>query len=126
MVWQRTFSGTAELAHDARTFVGFLLTGLEQRDDVVQAAGELIANALTHTQSGMPGGLYGVEVRRWNGGAAITVTDQGGPGEPQVFTGELGEHGYGLLTVQALASWWDWSGNEQSRTVTAVFSRSHP
>ena len=122
-VWRRAFAGTRESAHEARAFVGFLLVSFPRRDDVVQAAGELIANAVTHTRSGAAGGIYIVEVRRWRGGVALAVVDQGGPGEPRAVDGELREGGYGLMTVRALASWWGWRGGEHSRTVSAIFGR---
>jgi serine/threonine-protein kinase RsbW len=121
MVWRRTFRGVAEQAHDAREFVRFLLADAPVVDDIVQVAAELIANAITHTRSGAPGGLYMLEVHRWRGGAALSVLDQGGPSEPRLGSGELAEHGYGLRTVKAMATWWTWRGNAQGRTVIAVF-----
>jgi anti-sigma regulatory factor (Ser/Thr protein kinase) len=126
MVWRRAFAGTPESAHDARAFVRCLLACSPGRDDVVQAAGELIANAITHTRSGAPGGIYVVEVRRRRRGVALAVVDQGGPEEPRAHDGEYadpGEHGYGLMTVGALASWWDWRGDERGRRVSALFER---
>jgi anti-sigma regulatory factor (Ser/Thr protein kinase) len=126
MVWRRAYAGMTESAHDARVFVGFLLACFPRRDDVVQAAGELIANALTHTRSAAPGGTYIVEVRSWRGGVAISVVDQGGANEPRTADGDLGEHGYGLVTVRALASSWGWSGDQGGRTVSAIFSGSRP
>jgi anti-sigma regulatory factor (Ser/Thr protein kinase) len=121
MVWRRAFPGVAEQAHAAREFVRFLLADFSDVDDVIQVAGELIANALTHTRSGAPGGLYVLEVHRWRGGAALTVLDQGGPTEPRLSNGELSEHGYGLRTVKALATWWNWRGTTQGRIVMAIF-----
>jgi serine/threonine-protein kinase RsbW len=126
MVWRRAFAGTPESAHDARAFVGCLLACSPGRDDVVQAAGELIANAITHTRSGLPGGIYVVEVRRRRGAVALAVVDQGGPDEPRASDGapaDPGEHGYGLMTVRALASWWGWRGGERGRRVSAIFER---
>ncbi|NKZ09209.1 ATP-binding protein, partial [Actinomadura latina] len=39
------------------------------------------------------------------------VTDQGGPGEPTLRNpAELAEGGRGLLTVDALAASWSWTG----------------
>jgi hypothetical protein len=126
MVWRRAFAGTPESARDARAFVGCLLACSPGRDDVVQAAGELIANAITHTRSGAPGGIYVVEVRRRRGAVALAVVDQGGPDEPRASDGapaDPGEHGYGLMTVGALASWWGWRGAERGRRVSAIFER---
>ncbi|RAY15982.1 ATP-binding protein [Actinomadura craniellae] len=133
MCWRRAFAGRPAEARRARDFVGFLMAGFARADDMVLAAGELVANVLQHTRSGLPGGLFVVEVRRWRGGAALTVIDQGGDGEPRSrppcdgFDGSvdelcaLAESGRGLLTISATASWWDWCGGPAGRTVTAVF-----
>ncbi|NVI85954.1 ATP-binding protein [Actinomadura sp. BRA 177] len=82
LVWRWPFAGEREEGATARRFVRYLLTGFPAVNDVEQVAGELIANALTHTRSGAPGGRFVVEVRRWPEVAALTVTDQGGPNEP--------------------------------------------
>ncbi len=121
MVWRRAFPGAAEHAHSAREFVRYLLADASNVDDVVQVAAELIANAVTHTHSGVPGGLYVLEVHRWRGGVAVTVLDQGGPDEPKLGAGEMAEHGYGLRTVKALTTWSGWRGGPQGRTVIAIF-----
>jgi serine/threonine-protein kinase RsbW len=127
MVWRRVFPGVPEQARQAREFVRFLLDGFPDADDVVQAAAELVANAVTHTRSGGPGGSYMLEIRRWPTGSSLALTDQGGSQEPSPGTdGELREHGYGLLTVRHLATWWGWHGTTRGRTVTAVFHRDGP
>lgn len=123
MVWRRAFRGVRAEAHPARAFVQFLLADLAHADDVVQVAGELVANAIVHTRSGRPGGLYVVEVARWRGGVSVAVTDQGGQGEPRLSEEQSAVNGYGMRTVAALATWWGWYGDERGRTVTAVFTR---
>jgi serine/threonine-protein kinase RsbW len=124
MVWRRAFPGVRERARDARRFVRLLLADAPRAEDVVQAAAELVANAVVHTRSGAPGGLYVVELRRWQGGTSLAVADQGGPAEPRAGggDGEPAEHGYGLRTVSSLATWWGWRGSAaRGRTVTAIF-----
>jgi serine/threonine-protein kinase RsbW len=123
MVWRRAFRGVREQARAAREFVRVLLADVAVVDDAVQVAGELVANAVVHTRSGRPGGLYVLEVCRWRGGASVAVTDQGGPGEPRLVTTQPAEHGNGMRAVAALASWWGWYGDPRGRTVTAVFTR---
>lgn len=55
-------------------------------------------------------------------GVIAYVTDQGGPGEPRLRDlAELAEGGRGLLTVDALAATWSWTGTPQGRTVRATF-----
>jgi anti-sigma regulatory factor (Ser/Thr protein kinase) len=123
LCWRRAFPGRAEHAPAVRRFVACLLTGCPHADDAVQVTAELAANALQHTRSAAPGGLFVVEVRRWRGGAAISVTDQGGPAEPQpADLDALAGHGLGLRLVAATASWWNWRGDAAGRTVTAVFT----
>ncbi|MEV5706047.1 ATP-binding protein [Actinoallomurus sp. NPDC052274] len=97
MRWRRTFPGRTDQSRPARHFVAFLLAGCPLADDAVSVTGELVANALTHTHSAKPGGLFVVEVRRWRGGAAVAVTDQGGTSEPRIReAGWLAESGRGL------------------------------
>src|SRR4051794_11420788 len=84
MRWRRTFSGHVDQARPARDFVAFLLTGCKLADDAVSAVAELVANALRHTRTALPGGLFVVEVRRWPSGMSVGVTDQGGTSEPAV------------------------------------------
>jgi serine/threonine-protein kinase RsbW len=77
---------------------------------------------LQHTRSADPGGLVVAEVRRWRGGAAVSLTDQGGSTEPRIphLDADAG-HGLGLLLVAATATWWGWRGDGTGGTVTALF-----
>lgn len=125
MRWRRAFPGAADQARAARDFVAFLLTGCALVDDVVLAAAELVANALRHTQSALPGGEFVVEVRRWYSGMSVEVTDQGGASEPKPReAADMAESGRGLNTVATLATRWDWTGDANGRTVIAVFDEN--
>ncbi|WP_242614016.1 ATP-binding protein [Actinomadura roseirufa] len=142
MCWRRAFAGRPAQARPVREFVAFLAAGFPGADDVVLAAAEMTANAIQHTRSGLPGGLFVVELRRWRGRLALSVTDQGGPKDPrpggslrrghggaaaipadgtpeEAFA--LAESGRGLLAVAAVATGWEWSGGPSGRTVTAIF-----
>ena len=129
MCWRRAFPGHRSQARRAREFVSFLVDGFARADDVILAVGELVANALQHTRSGTSGGLFVIEVRRWRGGVALTVIDQGGPTDPRpgpvgpidLATWDFTESGRGLPAVAQTASWWDWCGGPSGRTVTAVY-----
>lgn len=118
------FPGRAEEAGPIRRFVAALVTGSPYADDVIQAAAELAANAISHTRSADPGGSLVVEVFRWDEGrAAVSVTDQGGLAEPHVTDLDAyAGHGLGLRMVAATAAWWGWRGDATGRTVTAVFT----
>ncbi|MGW3773667.1 ATP-binding protein [Actinomadura verrucosospora] len=123
LYWRRSFPGGPEQARNARRFVGCLLDGCPFLDDVLLAADELVVNALRHTKSGQAGGMFTVEVVRDGGLVSVSVTDQGGPGEPAALdAAELAESGRGLRTVSLTAASWGWHGNGEGRTVTAVFA----
>jgi anti-sigma regulatory factor (Ser/Thr protein kinase) len=123
LYWRRTFPGAAEQARAVRRFVACLLAGCPYLDDVILAVDELVVNALRHTKSGQCGGSFTVEVLSAGDGVAVSVADQGGPGEPACReAADLEEAGRGLRTVALTAASWGWHGNDQGRTVTAVFT----
>jgi anti-sigma regulatory factor (Ser/Thr protein kinase) len=122
MYWRAVFPGTPDQAHAVRAFVAALLPERPRLDEVLLSVGELVANALRHTRSGQ-GGSFTVDVYHAAGRTEISVTDQGGPAEPAVTDAdELAECGRGLRTVALLADSWGWHGDDQGRTVTAVFA----
>ncbi|GAA4626479.1 hypothetical protein GCM10023196_034900 [Actinoallomurus vinaceus] len=128
MYWRRTFPGRPDQARLVRRFVAFLLDDCRHADDAVQVVAELAGNALIHTRSGRPGGTFVVEVRRWEDGLAVSVTDQGGSLEdsgphrrPQ--DDDLAENGRGLPIVADLATRVTWTGDpDHGHTVTATFT----
>ncbi len=70
---------------------------------------ELVSNAITHSQSGQPGGTVAValEIAPQSGDVRIQVRDAGGPKTPApTGTGASREHGRGLAIVAALAADW--------------------
>jgi anti-sigma regulatory factor (Ser/Thr protein kinase) len=122
MHWRRTFPGDAAQARVVRGFAGPLLAGFPAYDEVLLALDELVVNALRHTKSGQEGGHFTVALTREADTVTVVVTDQGGPTEPVARDADvLDESGRGLRTVSLLAASWGWHGNDQSRTVTAVF-----
>ncbi|MEU4822999.1 ATP-binding protein [Actinomadura sp. NPDC023710] len=123
LCWRRSFPSGPEQARNVRRFAGCLLAGCPFLDDVLLAADELVVNALRHTKSGQMGGSFTVEVVRDGGLVAVSVTDQGGPGEPAALDADaLAESGRGLRTISLTAASWGWHGNGEGRTVTAVFA----
>ena len=108
-----------------RRFLTCLLDDFSRLDDVVIAACEMFDNSIQHTRSKLPGGEVTVEVRRWPGCCVtLSVTDQGGPGEPRVrqLTADrlLDEHGRGLSMLDTVTSCWGWHGDVRGRSVTAI------
>ncbi|MEU6036042.1 ATP-binding protein [Actinomadura sp. NPDC047616] len=127
LYWRRTFPGAAEQAQAVRRFVACLLDGCPYLDEVVLAVDEIVVNALRHTKSGQCGGTFTIEVLSTGNGVTVSVADQGGPGEPASReAAELDESGRGLCTVAHTATSWGWHGNDQGRTVTAVFTGGWP
>lgn len=122
MYWRRTFPGRADQANEVRTFAATLMPHHPRLDEVLLAAGELVANALRHTKSGQ-GGTFTVDLFHSGDRTALSVADDGGPTEPVVTeAGEWDESGRGLRTVALLADSWGWHGDDTGRTVTAVFA----
>ncbi|MFG2004685.1 ATP-binding protein [Spirillospora sp. NPDC048911] len=125
LLWRRSFPGETVQAAAARRFVAALLDGCDLLDDVLLATDEMVVNALRHTKSGSPGGTFTVEIGRREAAIVVGVRDEGGPTEPAVVDAdEYAESGRGLRTISTLATGWGWFGNEQARTVTAVFGVS--
>ncbi len=122
LVWRRAFPGLAEHVRRAREFASFLLADLPDVDDAVLVVSEFAANALRHTASAQPGGLFLLEIRRWADGATVAVTDEGSLKVPAIpEPDDLSECGRGLQTVRALATEWHWTGGRDGRTFTASF-----
>jgi hypothetical protein len=69
---------------------------------VTSVADELASNAICHTRSGQ-GGQFTVEITRHGPLVRVTVTDEGAPNGPALVDDPNGEHGRGLVVVNALA-----------------------
>src|ERR1700744_6723336 len=72
-----TFPGQREQVGQARAFLAAFLGGWARTDDAVLLIGELGANAVVHTGSGAPGGLFTVRASLSGGGLQAEVEDQG-------------------------------------------------
>jgi anti-sigma regulatory factor (Ser/Thr protein kinase) len=102
-------SGLAERAGVARIFVGAVLAGHPGRDGAVLMASELFSNSVRHSRSGSPGGTVTVTVLAGEGLVRVEVSDQGGPGVPEIRQANRdAEDGRGLELVAALATRWGW------------------
>jgi anti-sigma regulatory factor (Ser/Thr protein kinase) len=110
----RVFPGRAEHARDVRGWARSLTEAAcgPAADDVVLAAGELFANAITHSRSGQAGGLVTVIVIAGPDGAEVHVHDQGADGGqvPHMVLDTVPparESGRGLRIVASVAGEWD-------------------
>jgi two-component sensor histidine kinase len=92
--------------------------GCPVADDLILIASELCTNAIVHSGSSRPGGLFTVRAEIRPGDYAwLAVEDQGGPwaeNEPNA------EHGRGLAIVAALAGDGNWTVEDGSTPGTRV------
>jgi serine/threonine-protein kinase RsbW len=105
----RTLPGVPRSVGEARAFVRGQLGGGHAAAVVVGEllVSELATNAITHTDSGLPGRTFTVTVRPVAGGAEIAVYDAGARTVPTVTgPGPDGQHGRGVAIVDALAASW--------------------
>ncbi|MDF5757797.1 ATP-binding protein [Spongiactinospora sp. TRM90649] len=87
--------------------------------------GELIANAVTHTRSGLPGGCYDLALIASRDWVRMEITDEGADTEPRSSAAaDDSEHGRGLLMVEALSDEWGHRPWGQGRIVWAIFRRA--
>lgn len=117
--FSREFPGRLDAAAAAREFMASALDGCPAAADAALCASEAVANAVTHTRSGEPGGTVRVRVSVADGDwVQLAVTDQGGPDSPALAAAGPGaEHGRGLQLITALAGSWHADGGPGGRTV---------
>lgn len=112
-----SYPGRAERVRAVRADLRLLLAGCPVADDVIQCATELAANAVLHSQSGLPGGTFTVRTEIYPSDYVwIEVEDDGGTWLERAH--DPGR-GHGLDIVSALASDWGVEGDEDSRVVWA-------
>lgn len=115
----RSYPGTEDQVCQVRVFLREVLSGCPRADDVVALGSEFAANAVLHSRSGIPGGLFTVRAEVNEGAYLwVAVEDDGGSwqGRPcQV------QSGHGLDLVQAIAGQGNWgvTGNGGRRLVWA-------
>jgi serine/threonine-protein kinase RsbW len=129
-VCRRSYPGRAGQVPRVRAFVARVLDGCPAAGDAALLADELAANAVLHSHSGEPGGVFTVRVEVRDGiSVCVGVGDEGGPAPPRLRTGDGGadgssahDHdsvagGRGLRIVQALSDDWGVIGDVIGRTV---------
>ncbi|HXS63599.1 MAG TPA: ATP-binding protein [Streptosporangiaceae bacterium] len=121
---RRSFPGQAGQVRIVRWWLINQLGGPAACDDVVLACSELAANAIIHSDSSLPGGVFTVRLAIGHGFVRIEVIDQGGqwPGERRPSHAcateleDASQCGRGLRIVAALASAWGIAGDQEGRT----------
>jgi serine/threonine-protein kinase RsbW len=113
LAWSRTYPGTAEHVRDARRFLAGVLAGHPATDDAVLCLSELASNAVIHSNSRKPDGVFTVRAGIGHSGRVhVEVEDQGGPWAQPLHTDGL--HGRGLLIVGYLARDFGVSGDSDT------------
>ena len=112
-----TLPGLPESASAAREFTAKCLAGSPAADDAVLCVGELFANAVLHSASGLPGGEVTVVVSTAAGAARIDVIDEGPLPPGACVSRGLGQ---GVLIVSQLADAFGADGADRWFTVATT------
>jgi len=118
----RVFEGRPDQVRVARAFVREGLCGHQARDEAVLVASELVTNAVAHSASGHPGGMFVVHLSELSAcHVALIVTDLGGPAVPRQRRASAdAESGRGLSVVKSMTSMLEFFSDGQLRSVLAV------
>jgi serine/threonine-protein kinase RsbW len=118
---RHTFAGRPEQIRAVRAWLARLIDGFADASNAVLACSELASNAIMHSRSGQPGGLFTVRACVDHVAIRIEIIDQGGPwtGLTRQYDDEMddaGQSGRGLTIIAAIASSWGIRGDQEGRT----------
>jgi anti-sigma regulatory factor (Ser/Thr protein kinase) len=119
-----TLPGTPYSVQMARFYVraalGYHDLG-EYAGDVETVTSELVSNAVMHADAR----AFDLELMRPEGTSAIVVVVSDPCPLPPVKRdpADDGEHGRGLLVVEALSARWGWTPSDPGKSVFAIFTR---
>jgi len=120
---RRTFPGQPGQVRVARHWLARLIDGFNAADDVLLACSELAANAIVHSDSGLPCGSFTVRLAIEPDFVRLEVLDQGGPWPSHRRSENTATHpedetqcGRGLTIVASITSAWGIAGDHQGRT----------
>jgi serine/threonine-protein kinase RsbW len=130
--WSRSFDGLPERVSEVREFIRDAVGDDEGVDLVEMVASELVGNAIRHSESGEPGGVFTVRLATFVNGWHVRVDDAGGTSEPHICEapaiesvedldryGDEIEAGRGLAMVAAISAKWGVLGDSHARAVWA-------
>lgn len=109
----------------ARSWLATLVAGLAAADEIVLAASELAANAVSHSDSGLRGGTFTIRVAIGPDLVRVEVDDAGGPWRSRSRCDQASaddrcrfseQCGRGLAIVASLANAWGVAGDRRGRT----------
>jgi serine/threonine-protein kinase RsbW len=117
---RQAFPGRPDEIRTARAWLARLVNGFAAADDVVLACSELASNAIIHSHSGQPGGMFTVRASVDSEQVRVEVIDEGGPWGAAVRCDigleESGLSGRGLAIIAAIATTWGIAGDQEGRT----------
>lgn len=121
---RRTFPGLPGQVSVARRWLAQMIDGFAAVDDVLLACSELATNAIMHSHSGQPGGMFTVRLAIRQDIVRVEVLDQGGawpgrqeaPGYGDELTEDASQCGRGLTIVAAITDAWGIVGDHEGRT----------
>lgn len=124
LIWRMTFPGETDQPGRVRALLKKVLRGHPDLDEILLAASELSTNAVRHTRSGRHGGCFSVEVTAIGTESLLVgVTDEGSATVPRVLAPAPTEPGSrGLQVVQNISRRFGVTGDEEGRTVWALFA----
>ena len=126
LTWSRDFPATPDQASRARQFLNVLLAGHPAAEDALLCLSELVTNAMLHSRSGEPGGIFTVRALLHGSRLRVEVHDQGGPWLQPELAGSEQLNGRGLLIVDQLTAAWGRAGNPRTGWVMWFEIGSHP
>jgi len=104
--------GRPESGSAAREFASKALAGYPAAGDAVLCLDEMVANAVLHSRSGLPGGTLEVRLTVTAASVLAEVVDDGPLGVPVAVSYEsFAERGRGLAIVEALTRAWGSAGD---------------
>ena len=123
-IWQKTFPGLEDQPRRVREELAVVLRAHPDLDEILLVASELCTNAVVHTRSGRQDGTFGVEVTAiGEESLMIAVTDEGASTVPRLRAAKPTEiHFRGLQVVESLSLDYGDYGDEEGRTVWALFA----
>jgi serine/threonine-protein kinase RsbW len=120
---RRTFPGLPSQVTVARRWLAQMIDGFAAVDDVLLASSELASNAVIHSDSGLPDGVFTIRLAISGEYVRVEVLDQGGQwkgrGDGAEDTRDPrqddGQCGRGLAVVAAISRAWGIAGDQEGR-----------
>ena len=123
-VFERAYPGTMNQPRRVRADLTEIAGACPVIDELVLLCSELAANAVLHSRSGHPGGMFTVRATLYPGDYVwVEVIDQGGP---WVASGHDDEHGRGLAVVAMIAGDGNWGIEGDTSARVAWFRLNWP